>query len=67
MSLNAEWHRAHPMPKRPTDEQRLEWHRGHVRNCGCRKPPPKLAAILEADEQYRTARAEREAHGFPTA
>ena len=44
-----------------------EWHRGHVCNGGCRKPPPKLAALLEADEQYRTAHAEREPHGFPTA
>jgi len=41
-----------------------EWHREHVRICGCRKPPPKLAATLEADG---AARAEREAHGFPTA
>ena len=64
MRINAEWHRAHPMPKNPTHEQRLEWHREHVRNCGCRKPPPKLAATLEADG---AARAEREAHGFPTA
>jgi len=41
-----------------------EWHRGHVCNGGCRKPPPKLAALLEAN---RTAHAEREPHGFPTA
>jgi hypothetical protein len=67
MTINAEWHKAHPMPKNPTQEQRLEWHRGHVRNCACRQPPPKLAAILEADEQYRAARAERDAHGFPSA
>ena len=46
MSINAEWHRAHRMPRNPTLEQRLEWHREHTRHCGCRKPSPKLAALL---------------------
>jgi len=46
--INAEWHRAHRMPKNPTLEQRLEWHREHARNCDCRQPPPKLAALLAA-------------------
>jgi hypothetical protein len=46
MSINAEWHRAHRMPKHPTLEQRLEWHREHARHCDCRTPPPKLAALL---------------------
>ena len=47
--INAEWHRAHRMPKNPTQEQRLEWHREHLRHCDCRKPSPKLAALLAAD------------------
>ena len=46
MSLDAAWHRAHPMPERPTLEQRLDWHREHAKHCGCRKPPAKLAALL---------------------
>lgn len=46
MGLNADWHRAHPMPAKATFEQRLAWHREHVRACGCRKPPPDIAAIL---------------------
>jgi len=45
MSINAEWHRAHRMPKNPT----LEWPREHAVHCDCRKPPPKLAALLAAD------------------
>ena len=44
--INAEWHRAHRMPEDPTLEQRLEWHHEHARHCDCRKPPPKLAALL---------------------
>jgi hypothetical protein len=26
-----------------------DWHREHARNCDCRKPPPKLAALLAAE------------------
>ena len=51
--INAEWHRAaHKMPKNPTLEQRLEWHREHARHCDCRKPPPKLAALLAAGPKH---------------
>ena len=50
MSLNAAWHQAHPMPPKPTYEQRVEWHREHARECGCRKPPADIAAVLEAEE-----------------
>jgi hypothetical protein len=46
MALNADWHRAHPMPKKPTAEERLLWHEEHARVCGCRKPSPKLEAWL---------------------
>ena len=34
---NAEWHRAHPMPRNPTLAQRIAWHREHAANCACRK------------------------------
>lgn len=42
--LNAEWHRAHKMPKNPTLEERVQWHAEHAKNCACRKP---TGAILE--------------------
>ena len=51
VSLNADWHRAHPMPKHPTFEQHLEWHREHAKACGCRKPPPAIAALLREEQQ----------------
>jgi len=41
-SINAVWHRAHPMPKNPTIDQRIAWHLDHARNCGCRKTSGKL-------------------------
>jgi hypothetical protein len=29
--------------KKPTVEQRIEWHLAHAKNCGCRKIEGKLA------------------------
>ena len=44
---NAEWHRAHPMPKNATLDQRIAWHLAHAANCGCRAIPEKLKAEME--------------------
>ena len=44
---NAEWHRAHPMPKNPTLEQRVEWHREHAAHCGCREMPASIRKLLD--------------------
>jgi hypothetical protein len=41
--LNAAWHRANPMPKNPTMDQRIAWHLAHVEKCGCREISAKLA------------------------
>ena len=41
-NINKEWHLAHPMPKKPTLEQRIDWHLEHIKNCQCRGIPPKL-------------------------
>jgi len=40
--INAAWHRAHPMPKNPTMDQRIAWHLAHAENCGCRAIDGKL-------------------------
>lgn len=40
--INAGWHRAHRMPKKPTLEQRINWHLEHARHCGCREITGKL-------------------------
>ncbi|MFI5129153.1 MAG: hypothetical protein ACHQFX_04150 [Chitinophagales bacterium] len=47
MKLNKEWHLAHPMPKNPTEEQRIEWHIEHAKHCQCRKIPPKVKAEMK--------------------
>lgn len=47
MKLNKEWHLAHPMPYKPTPEQRFAWHVEHAKNCNCHKMPAKIAAELQ--------------------
>jgi hypothetical protein len=42
MAINKEWHLANKMPKNPTQEQRLNWHIEHSKNCNCREMPDKL-------------------------
>jgi hypothetical protein len=42
------------MPKNATLEERLAWHREHTRECGCRKPPPDIAALLAVSESARS-------------
>ena len=41
-NLNKEWHLANKMPKNPTFEQRVGWHKSHLKNCACRGVPEKL-------------------------
>jgi hypothetical protein len=46
--LNREWHMAHPMPKNPTLQQRIDWHLEHFKHCNCRRDiPPKLKAEMK--------------------
>lgn len=45
--INADWHRANPMPEHPTDEQRVAWHLAHARACGCRRIEGGVKALLE--------------------
>jgi len=48
MALNKEWHAAHPMPKKPTLEQRYQWHLEHEKACGCRPMPARLREQVQA-------------------
>lgn len=47
--INGVWHKAHLMPKNPTDRQRAEWHYGHALHCGCRAITPSIADLLHAN------------------
>jgi hypothetical protein len=47
-TINAEWHRAHRMPKNATEKQRAEWHHEHALHCECRALTPSIVALLKA-------------------
>jgi hypothetical protein len=42
MTINAAWHKRHRMPKNPTVEQRIVWHKAHQSHCACRAIPSTL-------------------------
>jgi hypothetical protein len=44
---NATWHRANPMPKNPTLDQRIAWHIAHAQHCGCRAIDGKIRQEME--------------------
>ncbi|MFA5259554.1 MAG: hypothetical protein WC979_08440 [Candidatus Pacearchaeota archaeon] len=35
--INKEWHEKNKMPKNPSFEAKVKWHREHFRNCKCRE------------------------------
>ncbi len=58
MPMNAAWHASNPMPDNAPFDERVRWHGEHTRECGCRKPPPDIAARLaeQEDEQPSASR-----------
>ena len=40
------WHLKNKMPKKPTLEQRIEWHKEHAKFCSCRPIPSTLIPYL---------------------
>ena len=40
--MNKVWHEKHPMPAKPTIDQRIAWHLEHAKHCACRPIPVKL-------------------------
>ncbi len=46
--LNDAWHEKHPMLRKPTLEQRVKWHVGHAKACGCREIPQTILIELRA-------------------
>jgi hypothetical protein len=46
-NINKQWHEKNKMPSRPTMDQRIEWHKAHILNCGCRGVPPEVKAEIE--------------------
>ncbi|MFZ2102836.1 MAG: hypothetical protein WAU86_19955 [Oricola sp.] len=48
--INAEWHKANPMPKNPTTAQRIAWHRAHAATCACREMPESSRKLIEGEK-----------------
>jgi hypothetical protein len=46
--MNATWHARHKLPRNASAAQRLRWHEGHQRACGCRPMPAALKEALRA-------------------
>jgi uncharacterized protein YdeI (YjbR/CyaY-like superfamily) len=40
-----EWHKLNKMPKSPSRNERLHWHREHQTFCGCRPVPKSLQSL----------------------
>ena len=40
--MNAAWHSKNRMPKNPSFEERIKWHKEHQNHCQCRPIPEKL-------------------------
>lgn len=63
--INAEWHKAHKMPKNPTVAQRVAWHTEHAKSCRCREMTPKIREMIEthkaAAKPRRTCAAKKPA------
>ena len=52
--LNRAWHEAHRMPPRATLDQRVKWHKDHLKHCACRTDlPPAIAAEIEKRDKRR--------------
>lgn len=37
-----EWHLNHKMPKKPSLEERIAWHKEHAKHCSCRPIPESI-------------------------
>ncbi len=64
--MNAAWHLAHPMPKKPSAKQRLVWHLAHQRHCDCRELKPAQLAKLRVEAKKPGAPAKAAAKFRPS-
>lgn len=45
MKLNKEWHLKNRMPENATLEEKIKWHTGHAKHCGCRDSASHLVKL----------------------
>lgn len=55
--LNRQWHEANRLARDAKLEERLDWHRRHAENCGCREMPESIRHELEARGWTQPAQA----------
>jgi hypothetical protein len=53
--MNARWHAAHPVPKKASLDERVQWHVAHAAHCACRDIPATVAAELRRRRRARRA------------
>ena len=58
MTINTAWHADHPLPKRASMAERVQWHVAHARACGCRPIPRSVQAYLQGGSDQRDAGSE---------
>jgi hypothetical protein len=46
MKINTQWHKKNRMIKNPKLEDRIKWHKEHVKFCSCREIPENLKKYL---------------------
>ena len=46
MKTNRMWHEKNRMPKNPSLEERVKWHKEHIKNCACRPVPESLKKLV---------------------
>ena len=62
--LDRQWHEKHRMPERPTDDQRVAWHREHAKVCGCRPIPRGVLELMRAKQAARRGAARSTSRRF---
>ena len=46
--MNADWHRAHPLRRGASLDERVTWYLEHSRVCACRVIPADIVAEIHA-------------------
>lgn len=45
--INRQWHETHPLSKKASLDERVQWHLEHTEACGCRDMPESIKRELE--------------------
>lgn len=45
--MNKVWHAKNPMPPRATLDQRIQWHKEHLKQCACREVPKSILSNMK--------------------